>query len=174
MAEEEEKLKYKIHKPHNQGVVEDRRTAQRMTIREILITMQREADECHAGMLSDSALTIFNTLNAGDKRTFLRYAIMVIYADLVERSKINNTQEITIDNNLKISFEEVTEEQQCFVDFNKAEQIKFVNFLTRVFFVVLIILFSIFICFVIFYGNDDVIGTLLKRLSEALEMLLKF
>lgn len=84
------------------GVAPERRRAPRLTITEILDLMQREADLEFQGNLQDNALQVFNKLNMGDKRTFLRKSLMVLWEEQIKLAE-SGMQDIVVDQEIKIN-----------------------------------------------------------------------
>ena len=70
--------------------------------------------------------------------------------------------------------EDIDNERSALQSDEKEEQTKFVNFLTRVFFIALLVSFALFAFFVVFYGNENPFTEVLPRLNQVLEVLLKF
>lgn len=168
----EQQLRRQKSKPQNDS--NDRRNDRRASIKDILISLQREADNNYNGQLSDNALTIFNMLSVGEKRTFLRHAISMLYNDLLERSMRNEVDDVDIDPDLKIDFSQVTKERADFGDIEKIEHLKFVNFFTRLLFVILLLLFIAFSYFVMTYGVENPGQAILEKLVDILDAVLAF
>lgn len=142
----------------------ERRVEKRASFSEINEAMQLEADKRYEGNLEDNALTIFNQLTTSEKRTFLRYAVLAIASIKKEIAFKERAEppEPHVDSELKKLKEFETEEHQ-----------KFVNFLTRLFFTVLIVVFILFVAFAMLYGNEEIISSIPKRLTEVLDILIK-
>lgn len=132
----------------------------RLTISQILDNMQQDADDNYQGNLADNVVSVFNTLNLDDKRTFLRKSLDALWARQIELAQ-SNLQEITIPTedggkNLKINPLEVEHERQTIEELNYQEQLKMKSWGTMVLFIVFILAFVGVIGFSVFYGTHDI------------------
>jgi len=84
------------------AVAQDRRKAPRLTITEILDLMQKKADLEFQGNLQDNILHIFNTLNMGDKRTYLRKSLMMLWEEQIKLAECG-MQDVVVDQDTRIN-----------------------------------------------------------------------
>ena len=74
---------------------------QRLTITQILDLMQRNADEQYNGDLPNNALAIFNQLSTGDKKTYLRKSLLLLWEEQITLAQ-SGMMDIKIDQEMVI------------------------------------------------------------------------
>lgn len=151
----------------------DRRKAPRLTITQILEEMQHQADVDFQGDLPDNALTIFNRLNVGDKKTFLRRSLELHWQNQIELAR-TGMQDVVIEHEVVIDPVSVEKERKSFEDVELEEQLRLKTWMSKVTFTLGLVLFGAIILITYFYGGSSAnITDILKRLNGVADLLLK-
>ena len=141
----------------------------RMTITQILETMQREADDEHGGDLQDNVLSIFTHLSKDDKKTFLRKSLMLHWENQINRAR-EGKLDVTVDDMVVDQFSVDNERSAIEMD-NYREQVKLKNVFAKITLVVIFIAFIGMVAMTYVLGPDKDKGMMLL---EHLDSILKF
>lgn len=157
----------------------------RLTINQILETMQNHADDNYNGNLQDNILTIYNTLSTDDKRTYLRKSYEALldkqlaYAQeglheivIAGETSGNGTPEKT---EVRISPVEVRSERDSITASTPEEQKRLRQWVLKLMLVVMFLMFISIIFFTAFYGTYDAktIFEAAGSINTLIELLLK-
>ena len=142
-----------------------------LTITQILDLMQRNADEQYNGDLPNNALAIFNQLNTGDKKTYLRKSLLLLWEEQITLAQ-SGMMDIKIDQETVIDPIAVQKEKKSIEELNIEEQIKLKTWMHKFIFTIGIL------CFIAFIGITFVVGgdskspsTILEHLNNILKLL---
>ena len=111
-----------------------RRISPRMTITQILDSMQSIADTEHTGDLENNALKIFSRLTPDNKRTYLRKSLRMFWeqqVDLAQQGGDELMHEIVIDNEIRIDPIEVAKEREAMAASSDYESGQYTNQLRK-------------------------------------------
>lgn len=151
----------------------ERRKAPRLTITQILEEMQHQADIDFQGDLPDNAVTIFNRLNVGDKKTFLRRSLELHWHNQIELAK-TGMQDIVVEQEVVIDPVSVEKERKAIEDVEVEEQLRLKTWMSKVAFTLGLVVFAAIILITYFYGGSSSnITDILKRLNSVADLLLK-
>jgi len=144
---------------------------QRLTITQILDLMQSRADEQYNGDLPNNALTIFNQLNTGDKKTYLRKSLLLLWEEQISLAQ-SGMMDIKIDQEMVIDPVAVQKEKKSIEELNIEEQIKLKTWMHKFIFTVGILCFIAFIGITFALGGDKKDpGAILEHLNTILKLL---
>ena len=151
----------------------ERRKAPRLTITQILEEMQHQADIDFQGDLPDNAVTIFNRLNVGDKKTLLRRSLELHWHNQIELAK-TGMQDVVIEQDVVIDPVSVEKERKAIEDVEVEEQLRLKTWMSKVAFTLGLVVFAAIILITYFYGGSSSnITDILKRLNSVADLLLK-
>lgn len=166
----------------------ERRAARRprLTISQILESMQNEADSEYNGDLPNNALTIFNALSTDDKRTFLRKGLealwerQIAYAqeglqEIVLAGEVVASPGVPAKPEVRISPVEIRSERESIDGAAPEEQKKLRQWLMKLMLVGLFFMFIGIMIFTSFYGTYDAktIFEAAGNINTLIELLLK-
>jgi hypothetical protein len=163
----------------------------RLTIGQILDNMQFTADEEYSGDLQNNALAIFNTLSVDDKRTYLRKSLESLWEKQLMFAN-EGLQEIVVpvplssptagpaapsspEKEVRISPVEVKNERESLETGSYVEQQKLRQWLVKIAFAMMVLLFFAVFFFSAVYGKNDMktIFDAMGNLNTLIDLLLK-
>lgn len=169
----------------------DRRTVKkaRLTINQILESMENQADNDFNGDLPSNILGIFNTLSTDDKRTFLRRSLEALWEKRITYAQ-DGLQEIVLAGDItadpkqpgvirkeevRISPVEVRSERRSIESTSPEEQKRLRQWALKLLLVVMFIVFIGILFFTAFYGTYDAktIFEAAGSINTLIELLLK-
>lgn len=163
----------------------------RLTIGQILDNMQFTADEEYSGDLQNNALAIFNTLSVDDKRTYLRKSLEslwekqlmfaneglqeIVVPAVVAAPASESMSQNQVEKEVRISPVEVKSERESLETGSYVEQQKLRQWLVKIAFVVMVLLFFAIFFFSAVYGKNDMktIFDAMGNLNTLIDLLLK-
>lgn len=169
----------------------DRRATRRprLSLNQILETMQNQADEEYNGNLPDNALPVFNGLHIDDRRTFLRKSLealwekQIAYAqqgleEIILQGEIDINATCDAGNTkreIRINPVDVRAERDYITTSTPEEQKKFRQWLVKLMLGLMFVMFFGIIFFTAFYGEHDAktIFQAASNINTLFELLLK-
>ena len=141
----------------------------RMTITQILETMQHQADDEYGGDIQDNILPIFTHLSKDDKKTFLRKSLMFHWENQINRAR-DGKLDVFVDDMVVDQFSIDNERSAIELD-NYREQVKMKNRLAQIFLFIIMLAFIGMVAMTFILGPDQDKGL---KLLEHLDAILKF
>lgn len=147
-------------------------TKSRMSISQILDFMQKTADDNFNGDLQNNMLAIFNQLQLGDKKTFLRKSLMLHWEHQIELAK-GGLQDVVIDEKLTIDRTSVDMERKTISEVNYAEQAKMKSWFIKTMFIIGVLLFIAIVVFTYYTGSvNEHSKDILEYLKDLFELFI--
>lgn len=153
----------------------DRRSSPRMTLTQILDTMQATADAEHDGDLQNNVLQVFAKLPRDSKRTFLHRSLMLLWEAQIEIAQ-RGMRDIVVDEDLVIEREQIAEERRLIVTTFPVEQQKLRTKLIQVVFIGGFVVFMIILMMVLFTDTNGITlggNDLLTRIVKVVQFVSK-